>query len=136
MARCSAPTHAMRIGIVACGYADGYPRHAPNGTPILVEGQRTGTLGRVSMDMLYADLSALPQAGVGSRVVLWGEGLPIEEVARAAATVSYELMCALTPRVQIELLISSKGGGHERRIATGQPALMRARKTCWHSIWA
>ena len=95
-------THAMRIGIVACGYADGYPRHAPNGTPILVEGQRTGTLGRVSMDMLYADLSALPQAGVGSRVVLWGDGLPIEEVARAAATVSYELMCALTPRVQID----------------------------------
>ena len=94
-------TQAMRIGIVACGYADGYPRHAPNGTPILVDGQRTGTLGRVSMDMLYADLSALPQADVGSRVVLWGEGLPIEEVAHAAATVSYELMCALTPRVPI-----------------------------------
>jgi len=110
----------MRIGIVACGYADGYPRHAPsgrvepeapgtprptpggwNGTPVLVEGQRTRTLGRVSMDMLYVDLSALPQAGVGSRVVLWGEGMPIEEVAHAAGTVSYELMCALTPRVRI-----------------------------------
>ena len=91
--------HAMRIGIVACGYADGYPRRAPNGTPILVDGQRTKTLGRVSMDMLYIDLSALPQADVGSRVVLWGEGMPIEEVAHAAGTVSYELMCALTSRV-------------------------------------
>ena len=93
--------HAMRIGIVACGYADGYPRSAQNGTPILVEGQRTVTLGRVSMDMLYVDLSNLPQADVGSRVVLWGEGMPIEEVARAAGTVSYELMCALAPRVPI-----------------------------------
>ena len=93
--------HDMRIGIVACGYADGYPRHTPNGTPVLVDGQRTRTLGRVSMDMLYADLSGLPQAGVGSRVVLWGEGLPVEEVAQAAGTVSYELLCALTPRVPI-----------------------------------
>jgi len=89
----------MRIGIVACGYADGYPRHAPNGTPLLVDGQRTQTLGRVSMDMLYADLSKLPQADVGSAVTLWGEGMPVEEVARAAGTVSYELMCALTARV-------------------------------------
>ena len=93
--------HAMRIGIVACGYADGYPRHAPNGTPVLVDGQATQTLGRVSMDMLYADLSKLPQAGVGSAVTLWGEGLAIEEVARAAGTVSYELMCALTARVPV-----------------------------------
>src|SRR5450759_685615 len=95
--------HAMRIGIVACGYADGYPRHAPNGTPILVDGQRAMTLGRASMDMLYVDLTTLPQAGVGSRVVLWGAGLPIEEVARAAGTVSYELMCALSKRVPIKL---------------------------------
>jgi alanine racemase len=94
--------HAMRIGIVACGYADGYPRHAPNGTPILVDGQLTQTLGRVSMDMMYVDLSKLPQADVGSRVVLWGDGLPIEEVARAAGTVSYELMCALTARVPVK----------------------------------
>ncbi len=93
--------HAMRIGIVACGYADGYPRHAPNGTPVLVDGQLTQTLGRVSMDMLYADLSKLPQSGVGSFVTLWGEGLPIEEVARAAGTASYELMCALTARVPV-----------------------------------
>ena len=93
--------HAMRIGVVACGYADGYPRHAPNGTPILVDGQRTRTLGRVSMDMLCVDLSDLPQAGVGSTVVLWGEGMPVEEVAHSAGTVSYELMCALTERVRI-----------------------------------
>ncbi len=94
---------AMRIGIVACGYADGYPRHAPSGTPILVNGQLTQTLGRVSMDMLMVDLSKLPDAGVGSRVVLWGEGLPIETVARAAGTISYELMCALTKRVPVYL---------------------------------
>jgi len=94
--------HSMRIGIVACGYADGYPRQAPNGTPILVDGQRTKTLGRISMDMLYVDLGALPQADVGSRVVLWGEGMPVEEVARAAGTVSYELMCALTQRVPVK----------------------------------
>jgi alanine racemase len=93
--------HTMRIGVVACGYADGYPRCAPNGTPILVEGQRTKTLGRVSMDMLYVDLSNLPQAEVGSRVVLWGEGMPIDEVARAAGTVGYELMCALAKRVPV-----------------------------------
>ncbi|OFZ65714.1 MAG: alanine racemase [Betaproteobacteria bacterium RBG_16_56_24] len=89
----------MRAGIVACGYADGYPRHAPSGTPVRVDGQRAQTLGRVSMDMLCVDLSALPQAGTGSEVILWGEGLPIEEVARAAGTISYELMCALTARV-------------------------------------
>ena len=93
--------HPMRIGIVACGYADGYPRHVPSGTPVLVDGQMTQTLGRVSMDMLYADLSRLPQAGVGSSVTLWGEGLPVEEVARAAETVSYELMCALAARVPV-----------------------------------
>ena len=95
--------HAMRVGIVACGYADGYPRHAPNGTPLLVDGQRTQTLGRVSMDMLYADLSKLPQADVGSAVTLWGEGMPIEDVARAAGTASYELLCALTERVPVKI---------------------------------
>jgi alanine racemase len=93
---------AMRAGIVACGYADGYPRHAPTGTPILVNGRRTRTLGRVSMDMLAVDLTSLPEAGIGSPVVLWGEGMPVEEVARAAGTVSYELLCALAPRVALE----------------------------------
>jgi alanine racemase len=92
---------AMRIGTVACGYADGYPRHAVTNTPILVNGQRTRTLGRVSMDMLSVDLSKLPDADVGSRVTLWGAGLPVEEVASAAGTISYELLCALTARVPV-----------------------------------
>jgi alanine racemase len=91
----------MRIGVVACGYADGYPRHAPSGTPILVDGRRTRTVGRVSMDMLCVDLTHLPGADVGSPVVLWGEGMPVEEVAAAAGTVSYELLCALAPRVPV-----------------------------------
>jgi alanine racemase len=91
----------MRIGVVACGYADGYPRHAPSGTPIVVEGVRTGTVGRVSMDMLCADISAIPQAGVGSAVTLWGEGLAADDVAAAAGTVSYELFCALSARVPV-----------------------------------
>ncbi len=90
-----------RIGIVACGYADGYPRHAPTGTPILVAGQRTRTVGRVSMDMLFADLTDVPAADVGSPVTLWGEGLPVEEVAQAAGTIGYELLCALAPRVPV-----------------------------------
>ncbi|MDD5181388.1 MAG: alanine racemase [Gallionellaceae bacterium] len=91
----------MRVGVVACGYADGYPRHAPSGTPVLVEGRRTGILGRVSMDMLSVDLSTLSTAEVGSRVTLWGEGMPVEEVAQAAGTISYELLCALTARVPV-----------------------------------
>lgn len=90
-----------RVGIVACGYADGYPRHAPGGTPILVDGRRTQTLGRVSMDMLACDLTDLPQAGVGSAVTLWGEGLAADEVAAAAGTISYELFCALARRVPV-----------------------------------
>jgi alanine racemase len=94
-------THAMKVGVVACGYADGYPRHAPTGTPILVNGIRTRTLGRVSMDMIAVDLSAIPNARVGSGVTLWGAGLPIDEVAHAAGTIGYELMCAVAPRVQI-----------------------------------
>ncbi|MGB8518344.1 MAG: alanine racemase [Gallionella sp.] len=94
---------AMRIGIVACGYADGYPRHATTGTPIFVEGKITRTVGRVSMDMLAVDLSDVPHADIGSRVVLWGAGLPVEEVARAAGTISYELLCGLTKRVPIYL---------------------------------
>ena len=93
--------HAMRIGVVACGYADGYPRHAPTGTPIVVAGVRTRTVGRVSMDMIAVDLSAAPDAHIGSPVVLWGEGLPVDEVAACAGTVGYELLCALATRVPI-----------------------------------
>lgn len=91
----------MRIGIVACGYADGYPRHAPNGTPVRVGDRLSGTVGRVSMDKLCVDISALPGAGVGTPVVLWGEGNPVDDVAQAAGTVSYELMCALAARVPV-----------------------------------
>jgi alanine racemase len=91
----------MRIGIVACGYADGYPRHATTGTPLLVDGQPAQLLGRVSMDMLYVDLTALPQSGAGSVVTLWGAGVPIESVAAAAGTISYELMCSLAARVPV-----------------------------------
>lgn len=88
-----------RIGVVACGYADGYPRHAQTGTPILVNGQLTRTLGRVSMDMMFADLTGLPDADVGSAVILWGRGIPVENVAIAAGTISYELLCARAQRV-------------------------------------
>jgi len=91
----------MRVGIVACGYADGYPRHASTGTPVLVAGQRTQLLGRVSMDMLCVDLSYLQQVEVGSGVTLWGAGLPVEVVAASAGTVSYELLCALAQRVPV-----------------------------------
>ena len=99
----------MTIGIVACGYADGYPRHAGTGTPVLVDGVRSRTLGRVSMDMLAVDLTPVPAAALGSEVTLWGEGpsgsqLPIDEVARAAGTIGYELMCALAPRVSVRIL--------------------------------
>ena len=92
---------SMRVGIIAGGYADGYPRHAPTGTPILVNGRRTRIIGRVSMDMLHVDLSEIENAGVGSPVTLWGKGMPVDEVAQSAGTVGYELLCALAPRMQI-----------------------------------
>jgi alanine racemase len=91
----------MTLGVVACGYADGYPRHAPTGTPVLVNGKRARTVGRISMDMLCVDISDIPEAYIGSPVTLWGEGLPADEVAAAAGTVSYELFCALAPRVPV-----------------------------------
>jgi alanine racemase len=95
---------AQRIGIVACGYADGYPRHAPTGTPVSVDGVRTQTLGAISMDMMMIDLEPCPQAGIGSKVELWGNQVKIDEVAKAAGTVGYELMCALAPRVPVEVI--------------------------------
>ncbi len=96
----------LRIGIVACGYADGYPRHGTTGTPVLVHGVRTRLVGRVSMDMITVDLTPVPQAGIGTEVTLWGkaangEVLSIDEVARSAGTVGYELMCALAQRVPV-----------------------------------
>jgi len=96
----------LRIGVVACGYADGYPRHCTTGTPVLVEGVRTRIVGRVSMDMITVDLTPVPEAGFGAQVTMWGRAgngaiLSIDEVARAAGTVSYELMCALAQRVPV-----------------------------------
>jgi alanine racemase len=98
----------MRIGVVACGYADGYPRSCPTGTPVLVDGLATRTVGRVSMDMIAVDLTDFPQAGVASTATLWGRAangavLPIDAVAAKADTVGYELMCALAQRVPVEL---------------------------------
>jgi len=91
----------MTIGVVACGYADGYPRSAPHGTPVIVDGVRTTLVGRVSMDMMTVDLTPVANARIGSKVTLWGDGLPIDEVAQAAGTIGYELMCALAPRVRV-----------------------------------
>ena len=96
----------LRIGVVACGYADGYPRHCSTGTPVLVDGVRTRLVGRVSMDMVTVDLTPVPQAGIGSEAILWGRAsngvvLPIDEIARAGSTVAYELMCALAQRVPV-----------------------------------
>jgi alanine racemase len=98
----------VRIGVVACGYADGYPRHCGTGTPVLVEGVRCRLLGRISMDMLAVDLTPVPDAGPGAEVTLWGRAangavLPIDEVARAGGTIGYELMCALAPRVPVDV---------------------------------
>jgi alanine racemase len=98
----------LRIGIVACGYADGYPRHCSTGTPVLVDGVRTRMVGRVSMDMITVDLPPVPGAGMGSEVTLWGRGpkgteMPIDEVAQAGGTVGYELMCALAQRVPVQV---------------------------------
>jgi len=99
----------LRIGVVACGYADGYPRLCATGTSVLVDGVRTRTVGRVSMDMLTVDLSPVPDAGPGSEVTLWGQGprgsvLAIDEVAAGAGTIGYELMCALAPRVTVRVV--------------------------------
>ncbi|XAH24075.1 alanine racemase [Xylophilus sp. GW821-FHT01B05] len=94
----------MRVGVAACGYADGYPRLCDTGTPVLVNGVRTRLLGRVSMDMVGIDLSPVPDAGFGAEVTLWGRAangavLPIDEVAQAAGTLGYELMCGVAQRV-------------------------------------
>ena len=106
---------AMRIGVVACGYADGYPRVCPTGTPVLIDGRPGRTLGRVSMDMLMVDLSDQPEAGFGSTVTLWGRAangavLPIDTVAAAAGTLGYELMCALAPRVPVAVQTDTSAG--------------------------
>ena len=105
-------TKTTRVGVVACGYADGYPRHAgqfptlayPHGAPIAVDGQLTQTLGRVSMDMLFCDLTDIPTAKIGSSVELWGEQLAVDSVAEACGTVGYELLCAVAQRVPFKVI--------------------------------
>ena len=89
----------MKIAIVACGYADGYPRSMPSGSPVLIDGQPSQTLGRVSMDMLCVDITHLPDAHIGSTVTLWGKGLSADRVAQCVDTISYELFCRITARV-------------------------------------
>lgn len=92
------------VGIVAIGYGDGYPRHAKTGTPVLVNNKRCSLLGRVSMDMICIDLDEQPAAKVNDPVVLWGEGLPVEEIAESADTIAYELLCGVTNRVEFVYL--------------------------------
>jgi alanine racemase len=99
--RCPADT---RIGVAAIGYGDGFPRHAPGGTPVLVNGRAASLAGRVSMDMICIDLSTVPNAQVGADVILWGEGLPVDDVAAAAGTIGYELLCGVSARVQFDYL--------------------------------
>ncbi len=106
-------TQTTRVGVVACGYADGYPRHAgllshadssQHGAPISVAGKMTRTLGRVSMDMLFCDLTNIPEANIGAPVELWGDQVPVDAVAQASGTVGYELLCAVSPRVFLKLV--------------------------------
>lgn len=93
--------HSTRLGVAAVGYGDGYPRHAQPGTPVLVKNRRVPLVGRVSMDMITLDLTDCPEAEVGDEVVLWGEGLPVEEIARNASTIPYDLLCGITQRVKM-----------------------------------
>ncbi|HEB81191.1 MAG TPA: alanine racemase, partial [Chromatiales bacterium] len=91
----------MPVGVAAIGYGDGYPRHAGNDTPVLVNGRRAALIGRVSMDMISVDLRGHPEARAGAPVVLWGPDLPVEEIARHAGTIPYELLCAVSQRVAV-----------------------------------
>lgn len=91
----------MPIGVLAVGYGDGYPREMPAATPVLLNGERVSLVGRVSMDTCTVDLRGMPQAGVGDRAVLWGEGLPADEIALAAGTIAYTLFCGITARVKV-----------------------------------
>ena len=93
----------MRVGVAAIGYGDGYPRHAASGTPVLIGGRRVPLVGRVSMDKITVDLRRAPEATVGDEVVLWGRGLPVEELAHAAGTIGYELLCGMHGRVPMHV---------------------------------
>ncbi len=99
----------MSVGVVGVGYGDGYPRHAPTGTPVLIGGQRVPVVGRVSMDMVHLDLRARPAARVGDTVTLWGPGLPVEQIAKQAGTIAYELLCRISQRVHLEHAAAVEG---------------------------
>jgi len=94
----------MDVGVAAVGYGDGYPRHAPSGMPVLLNGREAALIGRVSMDMITLDLRRHPEARIGDPVVLWGEGLPVERIAQAAGTISYTLLCGVTARVKRDVV--------------------------------
>lgn len=94
----------MNVGVAAAGYGDGYPRHAPSGAPVLINGRAAALVGRVSMDMITLDLRQHPEARIGDPVLLWGEGLPVERIAQAAGTISYTLLCGVTARVRREVI--------------------------------
>jgi alanine racemase len=105
----------MPVGVAAIGYGDGYPRHAPSGTPVLVNGRVVPLIGRVSMDMITLDLRTQPDARIGDPVVLWGEGLPVDDVAQRAGTIAYELLCHVAERIP-------RVGGVGQSAATAQAA--------------
>ena len=94
----------MDVGVAAVGYGDGYPRHAPSGTPVLINGREAPLIGRVSMDMITIDLRGHPEARIQDRVTLWGGGLPVERIAQAAGTIAYPLLCGITARVRREVI--------------------------------
>ncbi len=112
----------MPVGVAAIGYGDGYPRHAPAGTPVLLNGRRVPLIGRVSMDMITLDLRDQPDARPGDPVMLWGPGLPVEEIARQAGTLAYELLCGVAPRVERVAVGGSQlaAGGGQRAGNSGQ----------------
>ncbi|MEA3278068.1 MAG: alanine racemase, partial [Pseudomonadota bacterium] len=97
----------MPVGVVAVGYGDGYPRHAPSGTPVVIRGRRVPLVGRVSMDMISIDLRGVPDAALGDSVTLWGQGLPAGEIAAGAGTIAYELFCRITTRVRLDHLAAA-----------------------------
>ena len=91
-----------QLGVISCGYADGYPRCAPNGTPVLVNGRIVPTAGHVCMDMMFVDLGENSKDKLGDEVILWGKGLPVEKIAKLCNTIPYELVCKVMPRVDFE----------------------------------
>lgn len=101
----------MPVGVAAAGYGDGYPRHAPSGTPVLVRGRRAPLVGRVSMDTVTIDLRGVPGAAVGDTVTLWGQGLAVDEIAARAGTIPYELLCRVTARVRLHHATAPADGG-------------------------